>query len=439
MFALPEFDISCALRQPIIFTCLTFMGNILVARTWRIGCIMSVSQSFREDNSDRAGKIETSITTLRLAIMKLLSRISSWAGFIRKKKSTSHWHSSEDYLYRLNVGSSSIDDTTNHITIINLSIPIRLESVEVYEGVYICESAAGLWSLIIGITLIVIPFFLSLLLNTKGDGAVPDQFRELSEIASSLFASCCILIITLPTASTTKDIVPEVYTYLLGASVLSFTLPCCFCIALKRAHAIKSQGTKKIVGKPTRTSNKRLSLNSEHNLTRLKEAEDTAIMGKMFSSMGQQNKAVEIGRGILTLFKSDGEYSWDDGFNSSETRSLGPKELEVVVSTMINSAKQWYEIFQSNPTEEDAKTKATKTCLDALNVFKEAPAKLLLKDRIVVFPGYSQLIAIIKSQTSTPPTINPSRSLKSIWHLTLWRRQSSNSSTIAAPLPCKLI
>ena len=107
----------------------------------------------------------------------------------------------------------------------------------------------------------------------------------------------------------------------------------------------------------------------------------------MFSSMGQQNKAVEIGRGILTLFKSDGEYSWE----------------EVVVSTMIASAKQWYEIFQSNPTEEDAKTKATKTCLDALNVFKEAPAKLLLKDRSVVFPGYSQLIAIIKSQSFEPP------------------------------------
>jgi len=36
MFALPEYDISCALRQPIMFTCLTFMGNILIARTWRI-------------------------------------------------------------------------------------------------------------------------------------------------------------------------------------------------------------------------------------------------------------------------------------------------------------------------------------------------------------------------------------------------------------------
>ena len=73
MFALPEYDISCALRQPIIFTCLTLMGNILVARTWRIGCIMGVSQSFiREEDTGAQRKIETSITTSRLAIIEII-------------------------------------------------------------------------------------------------------------------------------------------------------------------------------------------------------------------------------------------------------------------------------------------------------------------------------------------------------------------------------
>jgi len=411
MFTLPEYDISCALRQPIIFTCLTFMGNILVTRTWRIGCIMGVSQSFiREDNNNgRAGKIETS----RLAIMKVLSRISSWGGFIRscgKKKSTSNIGIRRKITFADSVWVVAVLMIPQLILqIINLSIPnVRLESVEVSEEVYVCESASS-WSLIVGIVLVIIPLLIALLLNTKGGGAVPEQFRELSEIASSLFASCCILIITLPTAAMVRNIVPEAYTYLMGASVLSFTLPCCFCIALKRAHAIKSQGTKKTVGKPTRTSNRRLSLNSEHNLTRLKEAEDTAIMGKMFSSMGQQNKAVEIGRGILTLFKSDGEYSWEDGFNSSEIRSLGPKELEVVVSTMINSAKRWYEIFQmerksiEDDKGEEAKSRAFRTCMDSLNIFKEAPAKKFLKDRSVVFPGYSFMVAMIKTLSAYNP------------------------------------
>jgi len=208
MFALPEYDISCALRQPIIFTCLTFMGNILIVRAWRIGCIMGVSQSFiREDNNNgRVGRIETSITMSRLAIMKVLSRISSWRGFISscgKKKSTSNTGIRRKITFADSVWVVMVLMIPQIILqIINLSIPnVRLESVEVYEEVYLCESDTGSWSLIVGLVLVITPFFLSLLLNTKDDGAVPDQFRELSEITSSLFASCCILIITLPTAT----------------------------------------------------------------------------------------------------------------------------------------------------------------------------------------------------------------------------------------------
>ena len=416
MFSLPEYDISCALRQPIIFTCLTFMGNILIVRTWRIGCIMGVSQSFREDdNNGRAGKIETSITTSRLAIMKLLSRISSWRGFISscgKKKSFSNTGIRCKITFADSVWVVMVLMIPQIILqIINLSIPnIRLESVEVYEEVYLCESDTGSWSLIVGLVLVITPFFLSLLLNTKGDGAVPDQFRELSEIASSLLASFCILIITLPTATIIKDIAPEAYAYLMGASVLSFTLPYASNIAWKRACVIKSQGTKKPT---TRTSSERssskpaaLDKDSENTFDRLKEAGDAAIMSKMFDSLGQQDKALEIDRGILTLFKSDDEYSWETGYNSYEKRSMGPKELEVVVSTLIDSARHWNDLYLSrlsDPNKEDTRNLAIITCYFALNIFKEAPAKKLLKDRSFVFPGYSLMVALLKGGASMPP------------------------------------
>jgi len=419
MFALPEFDISCALRQPIIFTCLTLMGNILVARTWRIGCIMGVSQSFiREEDTGAQRKIETSITTSRLAIMKLFSRISSWRGFISscgKKKSINNTGIRRKITFADSVWVVAvlmIPQLT--LQIINLSIPIRAESVE-YEEVYVCESAAGSRSLIVGLVLVIIPFFLSLLLNTKGDGAVPDQFRELSEISSSLLASFFILIITLPTAAVIKDIAPEAYAYLMGASILSFTLPCCFCVAWKRAYVIniKSQGTKKTAGKPTQTFKRSSSTTSdndnEHNQTRLKEAEDASVMGEMFDTMGQRDKALEVDRGILTLFKSDGEYSWETGFSSSEIRSMGPKELEVVVSTMIASAKRWWKVFQferksiEDDKGEEAKSRAFRTCMDGLSIFKEAPAKKMLKDRSFVFPGYSFMVTLIKTLAAYIP------------------------------------
>jgi len=395
MFTLPEFDISCALRQPIIFTCLSFMGNILLVRTWRIGCIMGASRSFREeDNNARVGKMETSITVSRLAIMKLLSRISSWRGFISscgKKKSISNIGIRSKITFADSMWVVAVLMIPQIILqIINLSIPsVRLESVEVYEEVYICESDLDSWSLAVGIVLVVIPFFVSLLLNTKGDGAVPDQFRELSEITSSLFASCCILIITLPTATMIKDTV-EAYAYLMGASVLSLTLPLCFRIAKSFSKSSLS-----------------IDESSEYSSGRLKAAESSSIMGDLFEKMEKPDKALEIDKCILTLFKSDGEYTWEDGFNSSEIRSLGPKELEVVVSTMIDSAKRWWKVFQSKPSDnegEEAKSRAFRTCMGSLSIFKEAPAKKLMKDRSVIFPGYSFMVAMTKMvQTYNPP------------------------------------
>ena len=120
-----------------------------------------------------------------------------------------------------------------------------------------------------------------------------------------------------------KEIVPEAYAYLTGASVLSFTLPYCLNIAWKRACVIK-RGAKKAGAD-----------DAEYTLTRLKEAEDAAIMGKMFDNMGRVTNAIKVSRSILTIFKVEGEYDWETGFNISEINSLGPKELEVMVSTMI--------------------------------------------------------------------------------------------------------
>lgn len=48
LFAFPEYDVTCALRRPIILTCITIMGNLLIARAWRIGCIISSVATFAQ-------------------------------------------------------------------------------------------------------------------------------------------------------------------------------------------------------------------------------------------------------------------------------------------------------------------------------------------------------------------------------------------------------
>jgi len=417
MFVLPEYDISCALRQPLLFMCFTFMGNILITRTWRIGCIMGVTQSFRvEDDNDNDRAISSVITMSRLAIMKVLSKTSSWIGFIRscgRKKSVSNVGIRRQITFVDSVWIVLVLMIPQIILqVVNLSLPnVRWKSEEIYDGgydnIYICESDSGPWSLIVGIVLVIMPFLISLLLNTKGDGALPDQFRESDAMTSSLVSSVCILIITLPSAALVKEIVPEVYMYLMGASVLSFVLPNCFHLAWKRVCVIKSQGTSATRTKRSSSNPTALDKDSEYTFARLKQAEDAATMSKMFETMGQLKKALEVSRGILTLFKSDGEFSWETEFDSSEVNTLGPKELEVVVSTMIDSAKRWLKVLMSKSDKEEeadeAQLRSVKACNDALNMFKDAPAKKLLKDRSVVFPGYSFMISMIKMGAYNPP------------------------------------
>ena len=46
LLAVQASDVSCALRQPVLLISISLMGSILVARLWRISCIISPSLKF---------------------------------------------------------------------------------------------------------------------------------------------------------------------------------------------------------------------------------------------------------------------------------------------------------------------------------------------------------------------------------------------------------
>lgn len=115
------------------------------------------------------------------------------------------------------------------------------------------------------------------------------------------------------------------------------------------------------------------------------------------------------------MFKNDGEYVREDGFriptiipllkHRTEIRSLGPKTLQVVVSTLIESAKRWNANQNKCQGEEkeNSQRKSVKILTLALRVFEQAPAKHSLKDRSVVFPGYSYMGALIAAGDANAP------------------------------------
>ena len=233
-------------------------------------------------------------------------------------------------------------------------------------------------------------------------------------------SSFWMLLATLPTVGMIGQTQPNARAYLLAASVLCFVLPLSHNIAqarlqnvtLSTGHARDDAKSKEKERSSFQRQSSTLSdlstsqRQSKRTSQILKTAEETAVMGKMFGTMGSTLKAVAMNRDILTLFKVEGDdFSWEAGFTLSEIYSLGDKSLEVVVKTLIGSSKLWQRIFFSNPDDEEAKRRCVKCCMDALDIFDKAPAKKQLSDRSVIYPAYSLMNLIAKNKTNTfvPP------------------------------------
>ena len=79
LFAFPEYDATCALRQPIILTSITFIGNLLVGRAWRIGSVISSTATFAAPG----GEIDVDIVGVaRLKVMNSLSTLSQLGRYV---------------------------------------------------------------------------------------------------------------------------------------------------------------------------------------------------------------------------------------------------------------------------------------------------------------------------------------------------------------------
>jgi hypothetical protein len=395
--AFPNSDASCAIQRHVILLCITYMGAILVARTWRISCIISPTQSFASSSfsNHRLG-------VARLRCMNALSTISQWMRVIancRIGRRVSPGGNTNSIRRQITMADSTrlvwilmLPQIILQITLLSLPAT-RVRSVEVANDVHTCQSSTNDVGLAIaGIILAAAPYLLALLLNIKTTDGTPDKFREFDNIASSLKISIHVLAITLPTYAMVGDTLQNARTYLIASSVISVILPLCHNVAwskvcvLRCSDEAKEAAAKRLTKSTAIKSSSSLRDDSAHDssviLEQLEEASTTA---NMFEAMGKAEKALDIKRDALSLFKSRGEFQWEDGFTSSEIMSLGPKELEFVVATMTQCAQNFLNFDYAHADL------SFKICSNALLVFEECPAKTLLKDRSAIFPCYSML------------------------------------------------
>jgi len=408
LLAFPEYDISCALRQPIILLSISFMGSILVARSWRIARILSPKISLASSTLTTNRTIIEKVQLARLKVMGVLTKVSLWMLFLSSSGEfkVAPVSQQRNSIVQKVTFADSMRVTVALIVpqlilqIINASIlPLRMQSIDIGDGIHACQCSVGPLPLILGIAIASVPFFLALLLNVKSEG-MPDLFREFDQIESSFKRTICVLSITLPTAAMIAQTMPNAHAYLLVSSLLSFVLPLCYEIAWLRVCSIR--GEKIAMAQNVLRSQRRSYARSDDlsdDLETLQLAQDATIMGNMFETMGNLVKSITVNDGVLSMFKEHEEYNCEDGFTHAEISLFGPKTLHQVVTTLISSAKRWGSLTQTCKGEEyqRAVQKQIKSLLDAILIFEKAPSKHRLKDRSVIFQGYSFMSLIIST------------------------------------------
>ena len=92
---------------------------------------------------------------------------------------------------------------------------------------------------------------------------------------------------------------------------------------------------------------------------------------------------------LVNMFKKDDEYKCEDGFDSSEIESFGPRSLVVVVTTLVDLAKHQSEAYLHHyfdlKNQEDGSLRfdeITTELLQALKIFEDCPAKKLGKENL---------------------------------------------------------
>ena len=136
--ALPEHTIACALRQPIILTCITLMGAIEASRSWRIALLVCPKLGAEKSN-------EKNVQLARSKVLRGLSRLLDCTKAVtRCKRSIAVGNKS---LRRQVTLADSMWVTTFLVLpqiilqILNLSVTeLRVHSIQIEDNIYTCQS-----------------------------------------------------------------------------------------------------------------------------------------------------------------------------------------------------------------------------------------------------------------------------------------------------------
>ncbi|KAL3925993.1 MAG: hypothetical protein SGILL_000040 [Bacillariaceae sp.] len=416
-------EVFCRIRDIVILLPLTFAGNILLARVWRIVLLLTpvltgggVSHHESDDGLSCGNRCKGSL----IFHLTKIADFYYWAEWLfrnsrsskpKTMRRTSTALRKKVPLSQLFLLCAILTLPQLVLQILVLTVPVMQPhlatneftiSGEYFGETYSCAAEEGLWPLGVGIALAVIPYILTAIIALNSADELPKVFNE-----SKAYIKCCKVVvlaiaIAVPPLIFDRGTNPDVTVYLLSCLVFSLAMsPCWFLVYPKIWQAVtafddnrQTQSTLRKLLKKRSSTRHFLPMSSRDDNG--KSAKLALTIGKMYEEMGMAQKSLDLFDEALEVWECDPGREHKEkigGFTLDEINSFTVQDLEHIVNLLIAKGRV-KGTFQVGEAMEQKN--AAQSWLDALEIYEKAPARANMKDRSMLFPVFSGLFVFLK-------------------------------------------
>ena len=369
---------TCAIREPLIFMSVSWMGATVGGRAWRISSLLNNPLLSAGSGSKNSKSRVPPVERVRQCTLSVLSVISGCEyNAIRlamMKKNNPNGGGGrpirvQTTFFQMMRATMLLMLPQLLWQVVVLSTPILRPSLELISRNYVyddhqmvmeqyqCRSSAGFWPNYISVLLTAFPYAIAYLLNVRPKSELdllPEIIDEREHLKQSFFIFSWILAVAAPTVGLTYDNNPEAKAYGAICAVLALPLACCYYIAYRKLQSIKSnmamsnhQGRRMSGGATVISS-------SDDDGDGRSSAAAAVRMAEMYSRIGRVEETVQLVDETLAVFQKgsggggggggniannlgihiEGRQEIAAGFTANDLKSLEGNELQLIIKLL---------------------------------------------------------------------------------------------------------
>lgn len=377
---IPFNDTSCMILDLFILLPLTSMGNILVARSWRLNTLMTPALGIRRDDSSskRRRIVKQYLMNWLTLLVKIFDKKLRRSTVVSRRSSTSLQQ--EVTILQLTLLTIILTIPQLVVQICKLCIPsLRSEldeEPECYE-----TSTGGEVMRWVGVVFAIIPLIMLVILSLY-NGGLP----LLKMYGTSVLQSIAILIgsALIACPSIYMSVSLETKAYLQSSIVNSFTIGTVWLVVAQKL-LLTFKNEKEKDNKTMLRVEKKQHLEGIDSEECEKSANAALQIGKVYEDYGMFDKCVKIYDDAINLFKFEPRkqgISLVGGFSETEMKTFTHVDLASILKLFSAKGK----VVASSQCAEliAAAASPDRVYSDALEIYEKCPSAAILDDHSIV-------------------------------------------------------